>query len=115
LLKTEKSDLDAQIDFIDRLNNEQFTGQSDWRRPEVKELLSIIHRNNDNPAARAAYFPNTMPAMYRSSTTHAYNANYAWVWTFSAAGHSQATIAAIRQLAFIYVLCVGRNMLGHCI
>jgi hypothetical protein len=80
LLKTEESDLDARLDFINRLNDEQFGGQSEWpwRLPTIKELSSIVHKNNTNSTINTGYFPNIKPALYWSSTFHAYHTDDVW-------------------------------------
>jgi hypothetical protein len=75
--KSKKEDLDAQVDFIDRLKSEEFGGYKDWRLPTIKELTLIVHRDN-NPTFNTAYFPNTKPSLYWSFTTHVANTDRAW-------------------------------------
>jgi hypothetical protein len=57
-------------DFIDALNSDHFGGYSDWRLPSIKELDSIVNLDipYPGPAINTAYFPNTVPAYYWSST-----------------------------------------------
>ena len=45
---------------------------TDWRLPTSKELLSIVDYGRFDPAINTAYFPNTVPSYYWSSTTSAY-------------------------------------------
>jgi len=73
---------DAQDVFIAGLNSAKFGGQSDWRLPTVKELVSIVNRGCFNPSINTAYFPNTQPQYHWSSTPDAMNPAYAWSVTF---------------------------------
>jgi hypothetical protein len=75
--KDQAGDLDAYIDFIDKLNSGEFGGYNDWRLPTVKELTLLVNRDN-SPTINTAYFPNTEPSLYWSSTTNAGNINRAW-------------------------------------
>ncbi len=43
-----------------------FAGQSDWRVPNIRELLTIVDRTVSNPAIDSAAFPNT-PGKFESS------------------------------------------------
>ena len=53
-------------------------GMSDWRLPNIRELESIINSGTSYPAIDTTFFPNTNSSYYYwSSTTLAYNANYA--------------------------------------
>jgi hypothetical protein len=75
LRKAQESDLDARLDFIKRLNDEQFGGQSQWpwRLPTIKELHTLANKGNYNPAISAAYFPNTIGTAYWADTDHTAN------------------------------------------
>jgi len=77
---------DAQDDFIAELNTQQFGGYSDWRLPAVMELSSIVNRGTYSPAIDTGYFPNTMSSNYWSSTTYAYDTDYAWRVNFDLLG-----------------------------
>jgi len=56
--------------FIDVLNSANFGGYSDWRLPTLKELNTIVDYDvsSPGPTINAAYFPNTQPFFYWSST-----------------------------------------------
>ena len=68
---------DAQ-EFIAALNDDKFGGFSDWRLPDRKDLQSLADDTASNPAIDIAYFPNTMPSYYWSSTTGAHGTDLAW-------------------------------------
>jgi Protein of unknown function (DUF1566) len=82
---------DAFSTFIGGLNaGGGFAGHTDWRLPNVKELLSIVNYQNFIPAVSAAFNANCAPGCtvttcsctqsdgYWSATTGAGNPGYAW-------------------------------------
>lgn len=71
------------LDFIDALNAAGYGGFSDWRMPNVGELLSIVDYGRHDPTVNAAYFPATAAANYWSSAAYAPSAEYAWPVNFS--------------------------------
>ena len=46
-----------------------FAGSTNWRLPNIKELMSIIDFQNSEPSINPTYFPATQPNTYWSSTT----------------------------------------------
>jgi hypothetical protein len=65
--------------YIKVLNEIKFGGFSDWRIPNMKELISIVDRGNElYPAVNKVWFPNTESSSYWSSTTSSDNINFAW-------------------------------------
>jgi len=73
----------AQSMFIANLNSARFGRFSDWRLPTVKELSFIVNSGMCYTGINTAYFPNTMPASYWSSTISAYDTGLAWCVFFS--------------------------------
>lgn len=73
--------------FIRALNDARFGGFSDWRMPTIMELSSLIHISipHPGPTIDAAWFPNTAPAHYWSSTVNVSNAGSAWYMGFNLA------------------------------
>jgi hypothetical protein len=53
--------------YVADLNQQAFAGKSDWRLPNVKELVSVIDLRNNNPAVDAVF--NVQPKLHWSSST----------------------------------------------
>ncbi|MBI5185203.1 MAG: DUF1566 domain-containing protein [Nitrospinae bacterium] len=63
-------------------------GQSGWRLPNKRELMSIVNYGKNNPAIDTASFPNANSSLYWSSTTTAGGASSAWYVDFYLGGVS---------------------------
>jgi len=72
-------------DAIDYCESLSLNGQSDWRLPNKKELLSIVDYGTFNPAI-SSVFKMTTSNYYWSSTTNASGTNSAWGVNFSGGG-----------------------------
>ena len=72
-------------DAIDYCEGLTLNGQSDWRLPNKKELLSIVDYGTYNPAIRSI-FEKTTSHYYWSSTTVASNTRYVWAVYFGHGG-----------------------------
>ena len=61
------------LDYAACLNANSYLGHSDWRLPNVNELLSLVNYGEQNPASwlDSQGFANTQPLAYWSSTTYA--------------------------------------------
>jgi uncharacterized protein DUF1566/carboxypeptidase family protein/PKD domain-containing protein/thrombospondin type 3 repeat protein len=61
-------DYDQAYEWIETLNDANFEGFSDWRLPNINELISLMDTYK-YPRINAYYFPNTMNNKYISSTS----------------------------------------------
>ena len=69
------------IDYVKKLNNENYLGHSDWRLPNVNELESLIHADvpNTDIWLNTQGFTNVQANSYWSSSTNIHYAYYAWI------------------------------------
>lgn len=54
---------------VDYCNNLDFSGFTDWRLPNLREICSIVDYGGNIPAINSAYFPSTFGGNYWSSTS----------------------------------------------
>ncbi len=67
------------LDLINRLNQEEYSGFSDWRLPNRRELRSLMDYQTRKPALPLGHpFQNIFLGWYWSSTTAAIHPAYAW-------------------------------------
>jgi hypothetical protein len=73
---------DATGAWISAVNAEGYAGHSDWRVPNVKELMSIVDYGLSGPAIDYPMFDPTGTDNYWSSTSSAPNLSRAWAVNF---------------------------------
>ena len=69
-------------DALSTCYNLDYAGYTDWRLPNLKELVSIVNYGNVGPAIDITAFPNTVSDSYWSSTTYADFTDSAWIVYF---------------------------------
>ncbi len=69
---------------INASENLTYASYSDWRLPNIKELVSIVDYNRTNPAINTVFF-TAQSTFYWSSTTYV-GPTIAWVVKFSGGG-----------------------------
>lgn len=69
---------------LQQASNVEIAGYSDWRLPNLKELMSIIERQCTAPAANLNLFPTTKAEDYWSATPvfNQNSDNYVWAVQF---------------------------------
>jgi len=87
--------------FINRLNQNNFGGFSDWRIPEIAELNTLTNIKQDRPSINSKYFPNTNANDYWTATPHVNDTSQGWCVSFF---HGNDTVQS-RQSEF-YVRAV---------
>jgi len=66
------------------LNGMAYAGYTDWRLPNVRELMSIVdYGAAAAPRINTTAFPNTVSDYYWTSTTYVVNTTLAWIGTFN--------------------------------
>jgi hypothetical protein len=72
------SDSEGTPSAIGSCEGLDYAGHSDWRLPNLRELMSIADYEVDTPAINETYFPNTQYDDYWSGSTLADWVVYAW-------------------------------------
>lgn len=88
----------AAIDYAEGLT---FAGFSDWRLPNVLELISLVDFSATEPSIDINYFPNTYEDIYHTSTTWVEDENINWYVDFF-----DSNIYAVYKAASHYLRCV---------
>ena len=66
------------LDYISRLNNEQYLGHSDWRMPNIRERQSLMHAGASSGLSAEGF--QSVQASYWTSTSREATPGFAWVF-----------------------------------
>ena len=84
------------------LNGLAYAGYTDWRLPNVRELMSIVDYGNYSPSINSTAFPGTYVSYYWTSTTYVPSTTTAWVVEFDVAYLGGGAVKTTNN----YVRCV---------
>tara|TARA_R110001592_G_scaffold283612_1_gene551558 strand:- start:2173 stop:2661 length:489 start_codon:yes stop_codon:yes gene_type:complete len=83
---------DAEVyswnEALSRASNADYFGHSDWRLPNVKELLTLTEADRRNPSIAEAVFPNTPAENFWTSTPSVFDENRSWGVSFDNGANS---------------------------
>jgi hypothetical protein len=68
----------SHSDAISYCNGLILAGNSNWRLPSIKELITIVDYRSNDPAINGDVFPNTNSAFYWSVSSRANSLDSAW-------------------------------------
>jgi len=88
------------LDYIEKLNNENYLFYNDWRLPTVKELSYLCDSSTYGPSINTTFFPGT-EEVYYSSTTAAGYINSVYTVRFR-----YATVGTHAKSVYLYVRAV---------
>ena len=74
---------DGWDSLVNGAKNASLCGFNDWRVPKKEELRSIVHYGTHNPSIDTAYFPNTVPSSFWSSSPISHHTDISWYVYFS--------------------------------
>ena len=78
-----------------------YKGFSDWRLPNVKELLSLVEECRTSPAINEFVFPNTPVLLFYSDSPSAGDATGAWYQGFNFGASGTATRSSLHPVRLV--------------
>jgi len=64
--------------FIADVNTVQLCGNTGWRLPTQRELLTLVHAGAQSPSIDPTYFPNTIASYFWSGSSYVPNPTNVW-------------------------------------
>lgn len=89
----------AASSLLETVKNENVCGQSDWRIPSRRELLSILNLGVSPPLIDSNFFPNTAPVLYWSADSDLIGQVFVDLATAESLGDSSLEAAGLRLVS----------------
>ncbi len=89
------------VDALSYCENLDFAGHTDWRLPNIKELISIVDLTLYNPVLDTAYFTSSTSYHYWSSTTYTTFAGSAFI-----VNRTNGSVQGAGKNSYNYVFCL---------
>ena len=92
------------LDFVRLINQGSYLGYSDWRLPNINELLSLVSREAASPSGWLSgnAFGYVEPTSFWSSTSYpSANYNYAWLLDLATGGTMKDGKGAFHQILLV--------------
>ena len=81
-----------------RARDSEFAGYTDWRLPNMKELLSIVAFDQSSPALNTTVFPGSTSSFWSSTPKYVATGNQSYVVDFTKGIH-QPKVRTVQKSA----------------
>jgi hypothetical protein len=106
--ETDSADKMTWQDALAQADNSTFTNATDWRLPNIKELISIVELRCIYPAINATIFPNqpNSNSLVWSGSPHAAHSNGSWYVNFTDGNNGGGGYGGVSRSDSFYVRLV---------
>lgn len=87
--------------YIERVNDMQLCGYSDWRLPSKTELQDLLNYDQYQPAITESYFPNSQNSFYWSASIDVDDTGSAWAVDFNVGRVAGGSVADARYVRLV--------------